>query len=107
LIKLLVIFFGGISWHLSYALIAHLFSLPIEWASTAKELEATGFFISLERVLKMYRWVLLFTVPMMGAMIYLGEFAPPGWTINTFVSIIPLATQIGGHIGLPLLSILL
>jgi hypothetical protein len=40
-------------------------------------------------------------------MIYLGEFASPGWTINTFVSIIPLATQIGGHIGLPLLSILL
>jgi hypothetical protein len=55
----------------------------------------------------MYEWVILFTVLMTGAMIYLGQFAPPGWTINAFVSIIPLATQVAGHLGLPLLSITL
>lgn len=102
-----VVFFGGLSWHLAYALLAHMLCLPIEWSSTAKELESTGFFISLERVLKTFKWVLLFSVPVAIGMVYLARFAPDGWVINAWTSIVPLANQIGGHIGLPLLSILL
>lgn len=102
-----VIFFGGLSWHLSYSLLAHMFCLPIEWSSTAKELEATGFFISINRVLTTFKWALLFCVPLAAGMIYLGQFAPYGWTIQSWPSIVPLANQVGGHIGLPLLSILL
>lgn len=120
-----VVFFGGISWHLCYALIAHMFCLPIEWASTAKEIEAGGFFISLENVLKNFKWVLVFQVLLLGAMIYLAAFAPTGWvccllllpsrrlaanlplqTITQFYCIVPLATQVGGHILLPVLSII-
>ncbi|KAI0129117.1 glycosyl transferase family group 2-domain-containing protein [Xylariales sp. AK1849] len=101
-----IVFFGGISWHVLYALIAHLFCLPIEWASTAKEIEASGFFISLENVLKTYKWVLAFFIPLTGGMIYLGQFAPVDWRISQFYCIIPLAMQVAGHLGLPLLSIL-
>ncbi|KAH7031442.1 glycosyl transferase family group 2-domain-containing protein [Microdochium trichocladiopsis] len=101
-----IVFFGGLSWHLSYALLAHLFSLPIEWASTAKEIEAGGFFVSIENVWKTYKWVIMFNVPLCVGMVYLGQFAPYDWTINTFVAIVPLSTQLAGHLLLPLLSIL-
>lgn len=100
-----MVFFAGISWHLCYALIAHLFCLPIEWASTAKELEATGFFISFDRVLKTFRWAMLFSVFVAGGMVYLARFAPAGWTIDYATGIVPLATQVGGHILLPILCL--
>ncbi|KAK4232962.1 glycosyl transferase family group 2-domain-containing protein [Achaetomium macrosporum] len=100
-----LIFFSGISWHLCYALIAHLFRLPIEWTSTAKELEATGFFISFNRVLKTFKWPMLFSVLMATAMVYLALFAPDGWIINFASGILPLATQVAGHMLLPILCL--
>ncbi|KAK0658057.1 glycosyl transferase family group 2-domain-containing protein [Cercophora newfieldiana] len=100
-----LVFFAGISWHLGYALIAHLFCLPIEWSSTAKELEATGFFISFDRVLKTFKWSMLFSILMSGAMIYLALFAPTGWSINFMAGIIPLASQVAGHVLLPMLCL--
>src|SRR4051812_40433855 len=57
-----LIFFGGLSWHISYALLAHPFTLPIEWGSTAKELDDGGFFVGMERVWKAFRMVLIFMV---------------------------------------------
>jgi hypothetical protein len=102
-----VVFFGGISWHISYALLAHLFTLPIEWSSTAKELEAGGFFIGMERVFKAFKFVLLFMACMTAALIYLAQFAPYGWKISAWTSIVPIAFQIFGHVMLPLMTILL
>ncbi|KAK4446877.1 glycosyl transferase family group 2-domain-containing protein, partial [Podospora aff. communis PSN243] len=99
------VFFAGISWHLCYALIAHLFCLPIEWSSTAKELEATGFFISFDRVLKTFKFSMLFSLVTIGGMIYLALFAPEGWIINFPVGMVPLATQAAGHLLLPLLCL--
>ncbi|OCK77120.1 hypothetical protein K432DRAFT_418823 [Lepidopterella palustris CBS 459.81] len=98
-----LIFFGGMSWHISSALLAHLLSLNIEWSSTAKELEATNFFISMDKVFKTFRWMLLFMVPLIGGMIYLACSAPRGWRIQDFTSIVPLANQVGAHMLLPLL----
>lgn len=102
-----VIFFGGVSWHISYALLAHMFTLPIEWSSTAKELEAGGMFIGMERVFKAFKFVLLFMACMTAGLIYLAQFAPYGWKINAWTSILPVANQIFGHVMLPVISILL
>lgn len=100
-----VVFFAGISWHLSYALIAHMFCLPIEWSSTAKELEATGFYISFDRVLKTFKWSMLAAILCAGGLVYLGQFAPHGWIINYPTGIMPFATQVAGHIALPILCL--
>lgn len=101
-----VVFFTGLSWHLLYALTAHIFCLPIEWSSTAKELEATGFFISFDRVLKTFKWAMLFASLMVANMVYLAYFAPEGWRI-TFASgiTVPLATQVSGHLLLPIMCL--
>lgn len=103
----IVVFFGGLSWHLSYALLAHMFCLPIEWSSTAKEVESGGFFVGMERVWKAFRFVIAFMVLFIGCMIYLSLFAPTGWQITAWTSILPIANQVFGHVALPILTILL
>jgi len=102
-----MVFFGGLSWHISYALLAHMFCLPIEWSSTAKELEAGGFFVGIERVWKAFRFVIAFMILLSGAMIYLSLYAPPGWQISAWTSIVPVANQVFGHVMLPVITILL
>ena len=106
LICLAVIFFAGLSWHICYALMAHLFTLPIAWSSTAKELEDGGFFVSARRVFKFFGWCLLFMVLLIGLMIYLALYAPPGWEITSWTSILPLANLIVGHCMLPVFTII-
>jgi hypothetical protein len=102
----LVIFFGGISWHISYALLAHMFCLPIEWTATAKELESGGFFVGMDRVWKTFKCVIVFMFIFSGGMIYLSVFAPVGWKITAWTSIVPVANQIAGHVLLPLFTLL-
>ncbi|QKX64636.1 uncharacterized protein TRUGW13939_11811 [Talaromyces rugulosus] len=101
------VFFGGISWHISYALLAHLFCLPIEWSSTAKELEAGGFFVGMERIWQSFKYVLFFMACLTAGVIYLALFAPTGWKISAWTSIFPVANQIVGHVLLPVMTILL
>jgi len=102
-----LVFFGGMSWHISSALLAHLFSFNIEWTSTAKELEAAGFFVSMDRVIKNFKWMLLAMIPVIAGMIYLAEGAPRGWRIEDYTSIVPLANQVGAHVLLPVMPIVL
>ena len=83
-----------------------MFCLPIEWSSTAKELESTGFFIGMERVWKVFKYVIVFMVLMGSAMIYLGIYAPVGWKITAWTTILPLANQVAGHLLLPIFTIL-
>jgi hypothetical protein len=101
-----LVFFGGLSWHISYALLAHMFTLPIEWGSTAKELDDGGFFVGMERVWKAFRFVIIFMVALSGGLIYLAIYAPSGWEITAWTSIVPLVLQIVGHCGLPVFTIL-
>src|SRR5882757_9040439 len=81
----------------------HLLSLNIEWSSTAKDLEDTSFFISMDKVFKTCKWILMAIVPVIGGIICLACFAPNGWRIQDFTSIVPLANQVGAHVPLPLL----
>ncbi|KAK0192967.1 glycosyl transferase family group 2-domain-containing protein [Armillaria mellea] len=45
-------FFGGLSIHLSTALLAHMFSYDMTWGSTGKEVEKSTFWIEVPRILK-------------------------------------------------------
>jgi len=51
-------FFGGLSIHLSQALLAHLFSYNITWGATKKEVERSNFFIEVPRILRRF-WLSL------------------------------------------------
>jgi hypothetical protein len=96
-----ILFFGGISFHLSAALICHFFSIKMEWTATAKEVEKQGFRVGLDKIFRDFKWMYLFCIPVIGGMIYLGTTAPRGWTITDFAAVVPLANQIGCHALLP------
>jgi cellulose synthase/poly-beta-1,6-N-acetylglucosamine synthase-like glycosyltransferase len=98
-------FFGGLSIHLSQALLAHLFSYNIMWGATKKEVERSNFFIEVPRILR--RFWLAFVVGFL-AFGMIGVFAsqllPLGWQIpgSSWAVIFPLAIVAGSHILFPI-----
>lgn len=96
-----MVFFSGLSFHLNLALLAHMFSINMEWGATSKEVENSNFFKEVPKIFKSFKWMYLVCVPIVGGMIYLGLFAPHGWDINGFPIILPLATTLGSHMILP------
>lgn len=49
---MLAIFLGGLSLHVSQALLAHMFEIDMSWGATSKEAEFSNFFIEVPKVLK-------------------------------------------------------
>ena len=49
---LLAIFLGGLSLHVSQALLAHMFGIDMAWGTTSKEAELSNFFIEVPKVFK-------------------------------------------------------
>lgn len=99
---LLVLYFSGVSFHLSKAILCHFFGVNMEWTATAKELETTGFFIGMDKIGKDFKYMYGLMVALGAGMIYLGRYAPYGWTITDWTAIFPLALQIVCHFLLPL-----
>lgn len=52
---MLAIFLGGLSLHVSQALLAHMFEIDMTWGATSKEAEFSNFFIEIPKVLKKVR----------------------------------------------------
>ncbi|QSZ28760.1 hypothetical protein DSL72_003265 [Monilinia vaccinii-corymbosi] len=77
-----ILFFGGISFHLLTAILCHFLSIKMEWTATAKEVEAGGFRIGLDKIFRDFKWMYLCIVPITGGMIYLGAFAPWGFEVT-------------------------
>lgn len=101
-ILLLTVFLGGISVHVSQALLCHMFSIDMSWGATSKEVENTSFFEEIPKLLKRFKYTFLWCVVTAGGMIYLAVAAPFSWRIGFFTAIWPLATVIGSHILLPI-----
>ncbi|KAG5923835.1 hypothetical protein E4U42_004823 [Claviceps africana] len=101
-IPMMTVFFGGISFHISTALLAHLFHVDMQWGATSKEKEDSNFFQEMPRIFKTFKYMYLILTLMVGAMVYLGAFAPPDWAITDFSVIVPLATTLGFHALAPL-----
>ncbi|ORY16516.1 glycosyl transferase family group 2-domain-containing protein [Clohesyomyces aquaticus] len=98
---LFVIFFGGLSFHISLAILAHMFSIDMSWGATAKEKDDSNFFKELPRIWHRFKWMYMLFIPFVGGMIYLGCFAPHGWDIKGFTSCVPMATIVVSHMLLP------
>lgn len=102
-VVLLIIFLGGISLHVSQALLCHLLSIDMSWGATSKESEDTTFFIELPRVLARFKYTLVFCTSCTALMIC-GAFAfPQFWRINFFTALWPLVTLVASHFFLPVL----
>ncbi|CCG81821.1 Putative uncharacterized protein [Taphrina deformans PYCC 5710] len=73
----LCIFLGGLSMHLSYALIAHMCDLNIQWGATAKTLEAQSFFVELPKIWHTFKYVYLTIFLLVVMQVYFACFAAP------------------------------
>ncbi|ATY61836.1 hypothetical protein A9K55_007237 [Cordyceps militaris] len=98
---LMTVFFGGLSWHITLALLAHLFHIDMQWGSTSKEKVDSNFFQEVPRIFKTFWTMYVFITIMVVAMIYLGVFAPPNWAITDFSAIVPLALNLSFHALVP------
>ncbi|KAK6387753.1 hypothetical protein LTS17_001022 [Exophiala oligosperma] len=107
-IPLLTVFLGGISLHVSQAILSHLFSVDMSWGATSKEATDTSFFKEVPVILRKFRLTFAFCVVLSLGMIIvagvgpLGAFVPYDWQISFFTAIWPLATVVASHALLPL-----
>lgn len=101
-IFLLTIFLGGISLHVSQALLCHMFSIDMSWGATAKEITETHFFEELGKVLRKFKYMFLWCLLCVAGMIYLAVAAPALWRIDFFTAIWPLSTIVVSHFLLPI-----
>ncbi|KAG6836635.1 hypothetical protein H0H93_005662 [Arthromyces matolae] len=97
-------FFGGLSIHLSTALLAHMFSYNITWGATKKEVERSNFWIEIPRIWKRFwlAFVLCF-IAVIAIIILSTGLIPPAWRIpsTSWAVILPLAIVASGHILFP------
>lgn len=116
-----VIFFGGLAWHLSAALIAHLVSynsrsrqcnvalapeltgIPVvQWSTTIKEVQVSNFFKEVPAIFKRFWMMLVVCFTVIGVIIVMTtSIIPVGYQIRAFNAIVPVAVVMGCHILLP------
>ncbi|KXJ93691.1 glycosyl transferase family group 2-domain-containing protein [Microdochium bolleyi] len=101
---LFAIFLGGLSLHVSQALLSHMFEINMVWGATAKEAEFSNFFIEVPKVAKKFKWSMLFSIGFIVAMIIFAKapFVPHDWRITEFVAILPMSVVASSHFLLPI-----
>jgi len=98
-------FFGGLSIHLSTAILAHLFSYDMTWGSTGKEVEKSTFWIEVPRIIKNFKlsfgicFLLIAMIIVFSSNAVPFEWQIPGWN---WALVIPLSLVIGSHILMPI-----
>lgn len=100
---MLAVFLGGLSLHLSAALLSHMFGYNMSWGATSKEAEASNFFIEVPKVLRRFKFSMGFAIFGIVAMIIFAtaSFVPWDWRITDFTAILPLSTVCASHLLLP------
>lgn len=97
-------FFGGLSIHLTVAVLAHLFSYNITWGATKKEVERSNFFIEVPRILKRFWLALLVSFACFGSIVVFSmQSIAGGWVIpgTDWAVVFPLALVAGCHVLFP------
>ncbi|KAL2191949.1 hypothetical protein L209DRAFT_86213 [Thermothelomyces heterothallicus CBS 203.75] len=102
-IPMFAIFLGGISLHLSQAILSHFFEIDMVWGATAKELEEVHFGSEILRIVRRFKWTFLYCFACTALMICGNTVFPVEWRIDTLYSIYPLAATVVSHFALPVL----
>ncbi|KAL5606605.1 hypothetical protein BROUX41_003003 [Berkeleyomyces rouxiae] len=97
------IFLGGISLHVSKAIMCHFLYIDIQWGATSKEVENVNFLQEVPRILRHFAGTFLLCIVCTGLIIAAYFYFPEFWQIRTFASIYPLAAVIVSHFCLPVL----
>jgi len=100
-LPLLTVFFGGVSFHISLALLAHMFSIDMQWGATTKDKTDSNFFDEIPKIAKHFKWMYMVLIPLIAMMIYLAAFAPLAYRIDEIIAIVPMSVMIGCHALLP------
>ncbi|BFZ57040.1 hypothetical protein PYCC9005_004090 [Savitreella phatthalungensis] len=93
-----ILFFQGVSMHVSRALVQHLFDRKMSWGSTAKSLEARALLEEAPAIFKKYRIVYTATSFFLAIILILRFAVPDAYKINSIVAIVPLAWMCAFHI---------
>ncbi|GAB7340885.1 hypothetical protein MBLNU457_7239t1 [Dothideomycetes sp. NU457] len=102
-LPLFIIFLGGVSLHISQALLSYFFCIDMSWGATAKEVDDASFFEEVPKIIKKFKYTLIYCIAVIILMIVCATALPPLWRIDQFISIFPLAFNIACHFCLPLL----
>lgn len=101
-IPMLTIYLGGVSLHVSQAILSHFFEIDMNWGATSKELLYVPFHEELAKVLKKFKGTFVFCLAST-LVIVLGYWVVPyQWQIRDFASIFPFAMLVGCHFLLPI-----
>ena len=106
-IPLLTVFLGGISLHVSQAILSHLLSIDMSWGATSKEATDTSFFAEIPTILRKFRFTFIFCAVVSIGMVVVagvgpfGKVVPYDWQIGWFTAIWPLATVVGEFPSFP------
>lgn len=100
-LPLLFLFLGGLSLHLSKALLCHLLGINISWGATNKEKEDISFFQEVSRVTKTFKWTFVMCFFLSVMMVVLAHFVSYTWRITLLTAIAPLGLIVFGHFALP------
>ncbi|KAI8801487.1 glycosyl transferase family group 2-domain-containing protein [Cladochytrium replicatum] len=96
------IFFSGLSFHVSLALLAHMVGYNMTWGATAKEVENSSFFKEIPKIAWGYKWMYMIFIPLTVALPVLAIVPPVEWRITELTVVLPCALLYGGHILLPI-----
>ncbi|KAK9461688.1 glycosyl transferase family group 2-domain-containing protein [Lipomyces oligophaga] len=96
------IFLGGLSWHLTLALLSHMFSINMQWGSTAKELKDSNFFQEFPKIMKGFKWMYLVMFVLIIGMFMLAFVVPWSWRISGPYVTFPLGWTICAHVLSPI-----
>ncbi|TGJ88666.1 hypothetical protein E0Z10_g51 [Xylaria hypoxylon] len=100
-IPVISIFLGGLSLHVSQAILCHFFSIDMTWGATAKEVEEVNFVEEIPRLIKRFKGTFVFCFGSVG-LIVAGIYGfPEAWRITYVASIFPLAWLVACHFLLP------
>jgi hypothetical protein len=95
------IFLGGISIHVSQALVSHFLGIDMVWGATSKEAERVNFGEEITRIFVRFKGTFVFCFGLT-AMVICGVYVfPDQWKITSFWSIYPVGTVIVSHFCLP------
>ncbi|KAF6752647.1 glycosyl transferase family group 2-domain-containing protein [Ephemerocybe angulata] len=98
-------FFGGLSIHISIALLAHMFSYNITWGATKKEVERSNFWKEVPKILTRFRVSLIICFLTTCAIVILATpVLPSAWQIpvTNWAVVVPLGIAILGHVLYPI-----
>jgi len=101
-IPLLTVFLGGVSMHVSQALLSHMFGIDMTWGATAKEVENITFFQEIPRVIKRFKFTFAICIFWTAMLIFMAWFAPHFWRIDLLIAVFPMSLVTFSHFMMPI-----